>query len=77
MIRGGPNGETARTLMDFLLSEQLERLLVETDSHNSPIHPTVAGDHPQYAISNPLPVDYGHVADYLPMAIESAKEILR
>ena len=77
MIRGGPHPKAAGTLMDFLLSEKLERLLVETDSHNSPIHPTVASDHPQYAIRNALPVDYGDVADCLPMAIESAKEILR
>lgn len=77
LIRGGPHPETATRLMHFLLSEELERLLVESDSHNSPIHPSVARRYPQYAIHEPLDVDYGRVADHLPAAIETAREILR
>jgi len=77
MIQGGPHPEAARMLMQFLLSEELERLLVESDSHNSPVHASVAQKYLQYAISRSLDVNYGRVADFLPMAIESAEGIFR
>jgi len=77
LIKGGPHPGTAGELMAFLLSETLERMLVASDSHNSPIHPSVAAEHAQYAIAHPLPVDYARVAAHLPMAIETAREMLR
>lgn len=75
-IKGGPHPEAAEVLMRFLLSEELERRLVKSDSHNSPIRTSVAQEYPQYAIPNPLPVDYGRVADFLPTAIAAAREVL-
>ena len=77
MIKGGPHAQAAKKLMQFLLSEEVEQLLVESDSHNSPVHVSVAQSHPQYAIPRALSLDYGRVADFLPMAIESAGEIFR
>jgi len=77
MIKGGPHPEAAKKLMQFLLGEEIERLLVESDSHNSPVHASVAQKYPQYAIPRALNLDYGRVADFLPMAIEAAGEILR
>jgi len=62
--------------MRFLLSEALERRLVESDSHNSPLHAQLAAEYSQYAIPHPLGVDYGRVADFLPEAIQTAREIL-
>ena len=76
LIKNGPHPEAARRLMRFLLSEQLEQLLVQSDSHNGPIHASVAQSHPQYTIENALAVDYGRVADYLPTAIETAGKML-
>jgi iron(III) transport system substrate-binding protein len=76
MIDGGPHPEAAAKLMRFLLSEELERLLVESDSHNSPVHAAVAQKYPQYAILRILNMDYGRIADALPVAIQSAGEIL-
>ena len=76
VIEGGPHPEAAEVLMRFLLSEGLERRLVRSDSHNSPIRAAVAQEFPQYAIPSPLPVDYGRVADFLPTAIATAREIL-
>jgi len=76
MVKDGPHLETARRLMQFLLSEEIERLLVESDSHNSPVHEFVAREYPQYAISHALNLDYGRIADSLPEAIQSAEEIL-
>jgi len=77
MIKDGPHPEAAAKLMQFLLSEELERLLVESDSHNSPVHTSLAQRYPEYAIPRPLNLDYGRIADFLPTAIESAGEILR
>lgn len=76
MIKGGPNPQNAKVLMRFLLSEELEQLAAESDSHNSPIHAEVAKKYPQYAIPNPLRVDYARVADFLPEAIGAAREVL-
>jgi len=76
LVKEGPNPQNAGVLMRFLLSEALERRLVESDSHNSPLHAKVAAEYPQYAIPYPLRVDYGRVADFLPEAIQAAREIL-
>jgi iron(III) transport system substrate-binding protein len=76
LVKGGPNPKNAQVLMRFLLSGDLERRLVESDSHNSPLCAEVASQYPQYAIPHPLRVDYGRVADFLPEAIQTAREIL-
>ena len=76
VIKGCPYPEEAKVLMDFLLSEQLEQMLAQSDSHNSPIHPSLAGQFEQYVISKPLDVDYEKIADHLPLAIKTAREIL-
>ncbi len=76
LIKGGPNPENAKLLMHFLLSNELEETLVKSDSHNSPIHEEVARKYPQYAIPKPLKVDYARVADFVPEAIKTAREIL-
>lgn len=77
MIKGGPHPEAAKRLMQFLLSEELERLLVESDSRNSPVHASVAQEYPQYTIQSTLNMDYARVADFLPVAIAAAGGILQ
>jgi iron(III) transport system substrate-binding protein len=77
VIRGATHPEEAAELMDFLLSEQIERMLARSDSHNTPIHKALAEQFKLYAIAKPLDVDYGKIADQLPTAIRTAREILR
>jgi len=77
VIKGAGHLDEAKELMDFLLSEQLEEMLVRSDSHNCPIHPALADQFKSYAIPNPLDIDYEKVADLLPIAIETSREILR
>ncbi|MHC4658901.1 MAG: extracellular solute-binding protein [Planctomycetota bacterium] len=77
VINGAPHPQEAKELMDFLLSEKLERMLVRSDSHNTPIHPSLAEKYKLYAIPKSLDVDYEKVADQLPAAIKTAGEILR
>jgi len=77
VIKGAVHPEEANVLMDFLLSEQLEQMLVRSDSHNCPIRPALAEQFKLYAIEKPLSIDYEKIADQLPTAIQTAREILR
>ena len=76
LVRGGPNGEGARRLMAFLLSAAVERMLAESDSHNTPVRADLAATYARYAIPKRLGIDYGKVADGLPQAVALAEEIL-
>ena len=77
VIASAPHPDGAKALMDFLLSEQLELMLVQSDSHNCPIRPALVEQYPSYAIPKPLDIDYDKVADLLPEAIKTAREILQ
>ena len=76
MIKDGPNAESARALMAFLLSDTLERFMAESDSHNSPIHPSLFEDFTAYRLKTPLEINYEHIADQLTDAIQIARETL-
>jgi iron(III) transport system substrate-binding protein len=77
LIKGGGNPEEAQKLMEFLLSEQLEEMLLSSDSHNCPIRLALAEQFKMYAIPKPLVLDYEKVADNLLTAIQTAMEVLR
>jgi iron(III) transport system substrate-binding protein len=77
LVKGGPHPEAARRLMAFLLGEDVERRLARSDSHNTPVHASLAGEFPEYAITGRLPVDYEKVADCTPAAIRAATKILK
>jgi iron(III) transport system substrate-binding protein len=77
VIAGAPHPDVAKELMEYLLSEQLELMLVQSDSHNCPIRPALVQQYPSYAIPKPLDIDYDKVADLLPEAIKTAREILQ
>jgi iron(III) transport system substrate-binding protein len=76
MIKHGPNADAARELMAFLLSDQLERSLAESDSHNSPIHASLIQEFKAYGLATPLNINYEQIADQLNEAIQAAREIL-
>jgi iron(III) transport system substrate-binding protein len=77
MIRGAPHPAEARALAEFLLSDQTERLLARSDSHNTPVRESVAREFPAYASPPRLPVDYDKVADCVPTAIDVVRKVLR
>lgn len=77
LVARGPHPLEATVLHDFLLSEKVERMLAESDSHNTPVRPEVAKDFPQYAIPNPLKIDYEKVADQIGPALDACKEIFK
>lgn len=77
IIKGATHPEEAAELMDFLLSEQLEQMLATSDSHNAPVHKALAEEFKLYAVDKPLDIDYAKIADQLPTAIQTAREVLR
>lgn len=76
LVRGGPNPAPAARLVEFLASERVERMLAESSSHNVPLRPDVAAQYPQYAVPDPLEVDYERAAALMPGAIEQAMHYL-
>jgi len=77
LIKGAVNLEEAEELMEFLLSEELEQMLLASDSHNCPIRPALTEQFRSYIIPKPLGVDYEKVSANLSAAIRIAREVLR
>ncbi|MFG0274442.1 MAG: extracellular solute-binding protein [Phycisphaerales bacterium] len=69
IVDGGPNAEAGRRLALFLLSERVERMLAESDSHNVPIRPEVAADFPAYSVPDPMGVDPVRIAARMDAAL--------
>ena len=76
LVAGGPNPAQASALVDFLLSEQVERMLAGSVSHNVPVRAAVAADYSDYAVPDPLKVNLAHVAAAMPGAIDEAMRLL-
>lgn len=75
-VRGGPNPEAAGRLIDFLLSEGVERMLAESVSHNIPLGPGLAEAYPDYGVDDPLRVNYRRAAAMREEAVAEAIRIL-
>lgn len=75
LVRGGPNPKSARSLIDFLVSAEAERLLALTDSRNVPVRAALAREL-ELDDPAPQPLDFDRVADALPAAMKTAREIL-
>ena len=76
LVTGSSNKAAAGELIEFLLSEAVERLLAGSESHNIPIRPSVAAEFAKYVIGNPLAIDYRKVASQQKAALAAAKEIM-
>jgi hypothetical protein len=62
--------------MEFLLSEKTGRMLAESVSHNIPVRSSLAKDYPEYAVEDPLRVDYRAVSRARSKAVELAMKAL-
>lgn len=71
-VAGGPNPAEASALIDFLLGEQVERMLAGSVSHNVPVRAAVAAEYSEYAVPDPLNVSLHHAAAAMPGAIDEA-----
>jgi iron(III) transport system substrate-binding protein len=79
LVKGGPNPENGRKLVDFLLSEIVERLLAESDSHNIPVRPSLAAKPAfrKYAVEAPMVIDLEQVAGMMGEALRVCDEVLQ
>ena len=75
-IANGPNPREAAALIDYLLSDLVERMLAEMTSHNIPVRPLIAAEFPEYAVPDPLEVNLARVAALMPDAIDLAMRLL-
>ena len=75
IIKGGPNTDKARALVDYLVSAELERRLAASDSRNIPVRGSLREelglDWPPDA-----QIDYHAVADAMDDAVKAVREIL-
>jgi iron(III) transport system substrate-binding protein len=71
VIKGGPNPQAARKLVDFLLSAPVEKKLAEGGGYQIPLNPEVKADLPREierpkgsgGTVKPMDVDFGKAAD--------------
>lgn len=75
-VRGGPNPDAAGALIDFVLSERVERMLAASDSHNAPVRPAVAAEFSAWAVPPGRTPDLASVARAMPEALRICDEVL-
>ena len=75
LIRGGPSTESAKQLVDFLVSDEVERMLAESPSGNIPVRESLRRE---LGVEWPpeSKVSFEQVADHMDEAFESARLIL-
>jgi iron(III) transport system substrate-binding protein len=78
LVKGGPNPANARKLLDYLISEKVERMLAESDSHNIPVHPSLATDpaFAKYAVKDPMRISLEQVGAIMSESLKACDEVL-
>lgn len=78
IIKGGPNPDGARKLVDFLLSAEVEGRLAASAGHQIPLNPEVKAELPKgmetAATVKPMDVDWGKAADLWKEALDFLKQ---
>ncbi len=77
LIRGAPNAEAGRQLIDYLLSPEVESRLAQGRSIQIPLNPEAKTSDKAPRLENirTMTVDWDAVADALPRAMAAVKEI--
>ncbi|MDM8006135.1 MAG: extracellular solute-binding protein [Phycisphaerae bacterium] len=71
MIANAPHPDTARKLMDFLTSEQTERMLAQSDSRNYPVRESLRKEL-NITLPSETKLTFDQIADAMDKAIELA-----
>jgi iron(III) transport system substrate-binding protein len=74
-VKGSPNPNNAQKLADFLLSDRVERMLAESDSHNMPTRPSLVKEFPDRAIPEPAKPDPKAISAAQPAADRMIAEL--
>ena len=75
IVKGAPHGEQARTLVDYLVSADVERMLAESDSRNLPVRPPLR-ETMKITWPPESTVSFEAVADAMDEAVAAVREIL-
>ena len=76
LVAGGPNAGAAAGLLDFLLSEEVERMLAASESRHIPVRPSVARDFPGNTVPSQASLDFEKIADAVPRAMQLCQSML-
>ncbi len=76
LVAGGPNAGAAAGLLDFLLSEVVERMLAASESRHIPVRASVARDFPGNAVPSQASLDFEKIADAVPRAMQLCQSML-
>jgi iron(III) transport system substrate-binding protein len=69
-IKGGPHPAEAAALIEFILSERVERLLAESESRNTPIRPGLAAKFPDLQLPRDSVPDLDAIFKAIPEALK-------
>lgn len=75
LVARGPNPGGGAVLLDYLLGEEVERLLAAGDSRHIPVRASIAGEFPQNAPSSRASLDYEKIADAAPGAMRCCEDV--
>jgi iron(III) transport system substrate-binding protein len=75
-VRGGPNPDAAARLIDYALSEHVERVLAASDSHNTPVRESVRAEFQKWAVPPGRGPWAADIAKALPAALKRCDEVL-
>lgn len=76
VVKGGPNGENAKKLAEFLLSADVERMLARSEWKTIPVRPEVAKEFPDLAIEDIARVNFEEAAGNLDKALSIFRRAL-
>lgn len=76
LVKGGPNGDAGRGLLDYILGARVERMLASSESRNTPIRPALLKEFPANAIPGAAALDIPRVAYRIPAAMKACDEVL-
>jgi len=80
LIAGRPDNPDAELLAEFLLSEQSQTLMLQSDSHNLPVRPAdrlgVIQPDSRYVVPDPLTPDIAQVTGHMDGAMRAVDTIL-
>jgi len=76
LVAGGPNRAAGEALVDFLLSEEVERMLASHESRHIPVRDVLAKEFAANSVAPPAAIDLERISDTVPAAMRVCQEVL-
>lgn len=74
-VRNAPHPKEAAALIDFILSERVERLLAQSESRNTPVRPNLAAEFAELRLPQGPGADYIAIHQAIPQALQIWDEV--